>query len=76
MSSDSIHVHPIQRETLLRLRAEVRLASTHLDLARERLERAMAEVARTHGVDGALDYDFNNGLIQARGTDAESQPEG
>ena len=58
-----ITLEPLERETLRRLRAEWELAATRTELAKARLEYAVATLGRSRGVEGNLTIDFELGLL-------------
>lgn len=58
---------PIQIERLARLRAELALAESRFELARERFERAAADVSRAHGLTGDFGIDFERGALVRQG---------
>lgn len=53
----------IEFEHLARLRAELALAESRVELARERFERAAADVSRSHGHTGSFTIDFDRKLL-------------
>lgn len=50
-------------EHLARLRSELALTESRVELARERFERAASDVSRAHGHTGSFTIDFDRKLL-------------
>ena len=61
-----ISLEPLEREAILRLKAEWDLASSRVEIARHRFERLVETVARAHGVQGEFELNVDQGQIQPK----------
>ncbi len=68
--STPVALEPLEREAVLRMKAEWDLAVSRVEVARHRFERLVETVARTHGIEGEFEINVDQGTIQSKSGNA------